>query len=614
MLATLKKNIGFAIIIFLFSLPLLSFFRSIKKKFQSKLYRKTGLFINFYFGSISFLTIFLGKIYFRTAGYSIVAQKAHLNFSLQKRLLRRRNSFFALDISEINLIIRYRDGTAAKKNDQPQPDNLKYVWEKSVYPIFRKGLNILFTISQFNFKVNRMHILMRYGNLRIVLNANQLTKEKDKIYCNAELSVYKFLVKTSFNVKVDSIRRVLSIKQLEKSSISQNNEDLIIAIDNFYVDFFVHSDADFECMGSMNDIMLDHEKIAQNSVEVEHIAFNIPFIFDKEKFFISNKSNIDFNGIEFSLNLQHDCKEADLLKLSLLFLLDGESFFKAYPFFIIKELENLGAEGRVILKLDYMTSFSDLSSYYFKVSTIENTFKIINKISFDLSFLNNKFVHPCKVNRNNYTRKIHLSSDNSFYLPLTNIPDVLVKLFILAEDPHFYYHNGIHDYAIGLAIALNINYRKFKRGASTIPMQLVRNLFLYQTKTVSRKLEELLLAWLMINQFHIPKKRILEIYFNIIEFGENVYGISEAANYYFDKQVRELNISEYLVLSYIIPRPKYFLEAVQMKSPQLIKNLTFHMETYSKILLEGKVINEDMIKNINFTINFRSSIGKLKLK
>ncbi|HMR81812.1 MAG TPA: biosynthetic peptidoglycan transglycosylase [Niabella sp.] len=314
------------------------------------------------------------------------------------------------------------------------------------------------------------------------------------------------------------------------------------------------------------------------------------------------------------MDIYHDCKEADLFKCSVLFLLEGQTFFKSYPFFIVEELKDYNATGCVVLKLDYMACFSDFSSYYFSASTIENTFKLVNSQRFDLSYLNEGFMHCIKNDLSQILKEIDLSTANPNYLRLADIPEILITIIILTEDPHYYDHNGIHDYAIGLAIALNIKKRKFKRGGSTITMQLARNLFLYHSKTITRKLEELLFAWLIENHFNISKSTILEIYLNIIEFGESVYGIAMAAKYYFAKNVYDLSLTEYLVLSYIIPRPKFFLEAVLIESTQLKKNLAKHINHYGNSLLEQGFISKEEFKKLQYKIYFKDSIGILNLE
>ncbi|RYE54639.1 MAG: penicillin-binding protein, partial [Sphingobacteriales bacterium] len=87
-------------------------------------------------------------------------------------------------------------------------------------------------------------------------------------------------------------------------------------------------------------------------------------------------------------------------------------------------------------------------------------------------------------------------------------------------------------------------------------MQLVKNVFLSRQKTLARKAEEILIVWLIENNNLITKNRMLEVYFNIIEMGQNVYGIGEATRHYFGKTPSQLNIGEGIFLAHIVPRPK----------------------------------------------------------
>jgi hypothetical protein len=124
------------------------------------------------------------------------------------------------------------------------------------------------------------------------------------------------------------------------------------------------------------------------------------------------------------------------------------------------------------------------------------------------------------------------------------------------EDPSFYGHNGFYTEAIRQSIAQNYIRKRFARGGSTISMQLVKNVFLSRQKTLSRKAEEILIVWLIENNQLIGKQRMLEVYFNIIEMGTNVYGIGEATRHYFGKTPAELTVGEGIFLANIVPRPK----------------------------------------------------------
>lgn len=109
-----------------------------------------------------------------------------------------------------------------------------------------------------------------------------------------------------------------------------------------------------------------------------------------------------------------------------------------------------------------------------------------------------------------------------------------------------------------------------------------------------RKFEEILLVWLMEQSKQVSKDRLLEIYLNIIEWGKNVYGISEASKYYFGKSASELTIGESLYLSSIIPRPKTGLSSFDYTGhlkPWVMK----HFNTYGYIMnkmnqLEGETV------------------------
>eukprot|EP01137_Pigoraptor_chileana_P020547 Opistho-2@83041 len=133
------------------------------------------------------------------------------------------------------------------------------------------------------------------------------------------------------------------------------------------------------------------------------------------------------------------------------------------------------------------------------------------------------------------------------------------KCVLTSEDPSFYSHRGFINEAFKESIAKNIKTRKFSRGASTISMQLVKNIFLTREKTLSRKLEEILLVYILENNHISSKERMLEVYFNIIEWGPNIYGIGEASQFYFQKRASDLNLNECLFLAIIIPSPKKFM-------------------------------------------------------
>ena len=152
------------------------------------------------------------------------------------------------------------------------------------------------------------------------------------------------------------------------------------------------------------------------------------------------------------------------------------------------------------------------------------------------------------------TRFIHLqaavkasvASQPGTYLTLDNIPLHLQQALIATEDARFYRHHGVDFEGIARALFTNIQDRQFSEGGSTITQQLVKNLFLSQEKTLSRKVEEVILAVALEN--HFSKEEILEMYLNRIYYGSGAYGIAAAAEVYYGKKVSDLSLAESALL------------------------------------------------------------------
>mgnify|MGYP001178329118 CR=1 FL=1 len=141
----------------------------------------------------------------------------------------------------------------------------------------------------------------------------------------------------------------------------------------------------------------------------------------------------------------------------------------------------------------------------------------------------------------------------SNWTALDDISPYMQVAVMTTEDGAFPRHRGFNHAAIRASIIANLKARRFVRGASTITMQLAKNLFLTREKTLGRKLEELVLTDYLEQTF--TKDEILELYLNVIEFGPAVYGVTSAAEYYFGRTPAELNLAECLFLSSLLPAP-----------------------------------------------------------
>ena len=139
------------------------------------------------------------------------------------------------------------------------------------------------------------------------------------------------------------------------------------------------------------------------------------------------------------------------------------------------------------------------------------------------------------------------------YLRLDQLPARQTELLVRQEDCHFYTHPGYDIEGIRYAWEKNRREGQIIVGGSTITQQLAKNLYLRFTRSYFRKLTELLIALRL--ERALGKDRILEMYVNIIYFGNGTYGISEAARFYFDRSARDLTLNQMVMLSIMPSAP-----------------------------------------------------------
>lgn len=169
------------------------------------------------------------------------------------------------------------------------------------------------------------------------------------------------------------------------------------------------------------------------------------------------------------------------------------------------------------------------------------------------------------------------------------VPTRLKNFLVEIEDKRFYSHNGIDFKSVSRAIVENLKAGRIVQGGSTISQQLARNIIRDTRKTVTRKLKETIKAIQIEKQF--SKDEILNLYFNNVYFGKNIWGLRTAGLYYFGKEVEKLTQTELLYLLTILRGPNYYT-----KRPEIAQK---RYNTINNILLERKVISKSRFqKNI----------------
>lgn len=142
------------------------------------------------------------------------------------------------------------------------------------------------------------------------------------------------------------------------------------------------------------------------------------------------------------------------------------------------------------------------------------------------------------------------------WVPLSDISSDLRHAVVAAEDASFFIHEGFDWEGIRDAALYNLEAGEMKRGGSTITQQLAKNLYLSSERSLLRKAREALITRSLEQQ--LTKKRILELYLNVAEWGKGVYGAEAAARHHFGKPSRELTADEAAWLAAILPSPRRY--------------------------------------------------------
>lgn len=139
------------------------------------------------------------------------------------------------------------------------------------------------------------------------------------------------------------------------------------------------------------------------------------------------------------------------------------------------------------------------------------------------------------------------------WVSFSQVPKSVRLAIVVAEDGMFYSHTGIDWHEVWESVKVNVEQKRIVRGASTITQQVAKNLYLSTSKTPMRKFKELIITLLLESQ--LSKRRILEIYLNLIEWGRGVFGIEAAARKYFGISAKHLTRDQAARLAAVIPSP-----------------------------------------------------------
>lgn len=491
--------------------------------------------------------------------------------------------------------------TFLKRDNQTPVQNEKRDYAQFAYRIISKVLNLVPTdmiLNNLSIRINdnekktninfqKLRLVNKQLETSINVKTNTISqrwrikgfadprnKKADIRFVNIDTGAIKMpYLDQRFNLKLsfDSIR--LNIQNIDKDG------------DELHIDGFM----------AIANLKLNHPKIASKDVLLKNAKFDYRFLLGSDFISIDSSSTVQLNKIKFYPYVAYETEKDTIYKLKVnIPKMNAQDFITSLPDGLFANFQGMKASGTFDYKLDFTFNQNKPNQLVFDSKLKKENLKITKYGEANLNKLKGEFVYRALI-KNVLQRPVLVGSANPNFTLLDQISPYLRKSVLTTEDPSFFSHRGFVSEAFKQSIIKNIKTKKFSRGASTISMQLVKNVFLSREKTVSRKLEEILLVYILENNRIVSKERMLEVYFNIIEWGPNVYGIGEASQFYFQKTPLELSLNECLYLARIIPSPKKFM--YQFNDLGMLKDFAVQQESFLTNIMfrRGLLTSEDTI-------------------
>ena len=232
-----------------------------------------------------------------------------------------------------------------------------------------------------------------------------------------------------------------------------------------------------------------------------------------------------------------------------------EAAVGAIPGDLLGELRSFSLDGLMSGKIDVALDTSALEDTTLDIDITNGCrFRSVPAVA-DLSRFQGPFEHRV-LEPDGEWFEMTTGPGSGNWVGIFSISPFLIHAVVAHEDASFFRHSGFAPWAIRDALVRNLQEGRYVYGASTITMQLAKNLFLHREKTIARKVQEAILTWWL--ESSLEKQEILELYFNVIEYGPAIYGLRQAAWHFFGRDPSLLSPAEGAYLATILPGPKSF--------------------------------------------------------
>ena len=488
----------------------------------------------------------------------------------------------------LSMLLRLRIGFTEVRVDTMQVNVMKYKDGTDNYSILFKGRNkdtivVARGPSQFNDRI--ASILKKSGNVfndHVVIHGfrlkyndgvhSELLSIPELYYNNDTLKaslvtsssdgVGSYMINGNADAENDSYDIFIESIGKEKSSLPFFDlyDRFRIGFDKMHVSLKTDRGAEVIPMNVnlvFSGLRLNHWRISPVDVTFKTLQMDFRILIDDYRVTFDKGTLVRFAELPINIEGFYERYPAVRIGAKISFTSTANDFFTSLPKGMFNTLQGLKANGNLNYNLNFDIDKHNPDAVVFESSLKKERFRIIEFGQEYFPLINGDFQFTA-MNKDQPVRSIFVGSANPMFTPIGTVSAFLKNAVLTSEDPGFMTHNGFVESAFRESIATNIKEGRFARGGSTISMQLVKNLFLSHNKTISRKLEEALIVWLIEQNKLVTKERMFEVYLNIIEWGPGIYGIGEASQFYFNKHPHDLSLPESVFLASIIPHPKYF--------------------------------------------------------
>ncbi len=507
-------------------------------------------------------------------------------------------------------------GIPANKN-YVDSDSLPYMYGKALLLNRLNSMAISLSKSVYNLYTNSSiscaSLFLEYGkNERIHVSAGKFESIRGNSSSNFIVSSINgndhFFVKSKVNPENHSAIFSVNFQNSYTLPLIESELGTCVGMDslNFHVKgaSLKNRGMHLKLQSKFYGLHIQSGRLAESTVFIDSLGFSLSSRHSAQAIAVDSASHASFNQITIPFCLTSTVGNSPQVTLNVSdHIFAARNIFESIPKGLFKSVEDMEVDGNVSFALNLNIDFNQPDSLKIFAKLTPKNFRIIQYGKIDFRELNENFTYKIYLN-DTTTKEIVIDTLNPNFCPLNRISQHIINSVIISEDGGFFIHKGFDSEAFSYAISRNIKDKKLARGGSTITMQLVKNLYLNRSKNIARKAEEALIVWLIESQRLVSKERMLEIYFNIIDWGPNIHGVTEAAQFYFQKKPIDIDLNEAIFLASIIPRPSYFTSYFN-SNLELRKYMPEYFQNLSSIMLLRRMISEEEFESLDASVELK---------